>query len=276
MPTILFPTDFSHVARRALDYVMPIAEQLDAKVLLLHVCNLPASYAEAPTYVLDEEMAVVEAEARARMCDTQRQLRSAYPQVSCCTRIIRGSTVASIVELAQEVDWVMMGTRGAGWWRQLFGGSIASRVMAQAPCPVLSIPARDTFHGIRHIIFASNYEPGDLQALRSITELARVFEAEVEVVHISTATEEAAPEQFRAFCQRVEETIAYPRLSFRIYPHKNVQQALTKLVAHPKVEILAMCPQRRQGLDRLLHRSQTRAMAQHSEKAILALPTQVM
>ncbi|RMG70329.1 MAG: universal stress protein [Bacteroidetes bacterium] len=275
MPTILFPTDFSKVAQRALEYIIPIAAQLQAKVRLLHVCNLPASYTEAPSYVLDEEMAVVEAEARARMCDLQRRLRSSYPELTFCTRIVRGSTVRTIVEEAHEADWIMMGTRGAGWWRQLFGGSIASRVVAQAPCPVLSIPARDTFHGIHHIIFASNYEPGDLQALRSISDLAKVFDAEIEVVHISTAGEDPNPEQFQAFCARIEQTIAYPRLSFRVYPHKNVQQALSKLVSHPKVEILAMCPQRRSGLDRLLHRSQTRAMAQHCEKAILALPTQM-
>ena len=59
-------------------------------------------------------------------------------------RIIPGLPAAQIVSLAkkEKVDLVVMGTHGRSGWQRFVLGSVADRVLRDAPCPVLTIPER--------------------------------------------------------------------------------------------------------------------------------------
>ncbi|GAB4412440.1 MAG: universal stress protein [Bacteroidia bacterium] len=274
MINILFPTDFSPHARNALRYLAPIAVRMSAQVFLLHVYEADGTWEEEPAELAAEERAIVEAEMRAWLCEDIRWIRVNHPGVVVSGVLRSGETLPVIKRYAGEMhaDWIMMGTRGGGWRRQLQGGSLASRLASEANCPVLIIPGNDSFHGLSRIVFATNYQPSDLQALRRLLALARPFGAEIQIVHISPTHEPAAPEAFRRFREQVVQQLPYPYLSFRLLLSRDVSKGLVKLVNSPEVELLAMSPRKMPSWKRWLVGSRTQFISHQSCKAVLTLP----
>jgi nucleotide-binding universal stress UspA family protein len=77
--------------------------------------------------------------------ETLHQIRTGKISESVTSRtlILRGSAADLIVQVAAEerVDAIVIATHGWTGWRRLVFGSVAGRVVRQAACPVLAIPA---------------------------------------------------------------------------------------------------------------------------------------
>jgi nucleotide-binding universal stress UspA family protein len=58
------------------------------------------------------------------------------------TVVAEGSPTRKIVEMAADMDLVVMGTLGRSAISKLFMGSVAERVTRYAPCPVLVVRSK--------------------------------------------------------------------------------------------------------------------------------------
>ena len=127
---ILFATDFSPHAERALDYALSLAQEYEAELTLLHVLEeIPPSWdlATVTSDVVSRLERPIPAEARNR-----RTLKS---------RMRVGRPYQEIVRYAleTETDLVILGVRGRNALDLALFGSTAHRVINQAPCPVLAV-----------------------------------------------------------------------------------------------------------------------------------------
>lgn len=136
---ILVPTDFSIIARHAFKYAMKYGEKFNAEFVLFHSDNTPK-----PTYSfinkLDE---IIETEAQKTMTELANSVQEEMElnaKVSCVFNF--GDAVSSITEYAKknEVDLIIMGTKGESVIQNKIFGSIASGVMEESTCPTLLIP----------------------------------------------------------------------------------------------------------------------------------------
>jgi glycine betaine transporter len=140
---ILVPVDFSAYSERALEYAIALAGRLGASLHLLHVVEDPIA-----TGVWGGETVLPNlTELREELVDgAERQLvtyreaaeRAGVPVVSTAQV---GLPAISIVDHATSlgVDLIVMGTHGRTGMAHLVMGSVAERVLRQAPCPVLTI-----------------------------------------------------------------------------------------------------------------------------------------
>jgi nucleotide-binding universal stress UspA family protein len=136
---ILVPIDFSEYSDHALDYAIPFASKLQARLTLLHVIEVfPVSDTEAvmlpPDYFLELEVSA------------NRQMRSYLERVTTAglkgeVAVVHGTPFQVITETAKErqIDLIIMGTHGRTGLRHLWLGSVAERVVRLAPCPVLVV-----------------------------------------------------------------------------------------------------------------------------------------
>ena len=127
---ILFATDFSRHAERALDYALSLAQEYEAELTLLHVLEeIPPSWdlATVSSDVVSRLERPIPVEARNR-----RTLKS---------RMRVGRPYQEIVRYAleTETDLVVLGVRGRNALDLALFGSTAHRVIHQAPCPVLAV-----------------------------------------------------------------------------------------------------------------------------------------
>jgi len=136
---ILYPTDFSENAAAAWPYALHMAEQLGARVLLLHVT--PGPYPAPETFLSAEQWREIFA-AHRREAEVQLgALASTAPEVKAEILVTRGVPFLEIVRVAAErkADLIVMGTHGRTGLAHALMGSVAEKVVRMAACPVLTV-----------------------------------------------------------------------------------------------------------------------------------------
>lgn len=136
MKRILVPVDGSGNALRALRHAIGRAKESQAEVHVLHV-EPPPHYQEARVYALREDIARIHQEARQRLLqDAVDELQQAG--VAHAAHLAEGEVASAIAQFAesQQVDEIVMGTRGMSAFGQMLLGSVASRVVHFVKMPV--------------------------------------------------------------------------------------------------------------------------------------------
>jgi nucleotide-binding universal stress UspA family protein len=132
---ILFATDFSPASDAALHYATAMARDSGARLLILHVEEMPVPYAAgemvmpAPLYPNPEVRRMLE------------EVVPDDPSVRYEHHLVQGSPAEEIASVAhqQAVDLLVMGTHGRTGIRRVLMGSVAEAVMRHADCPVLTL-----------------------------------------------------------------------------------------------------------------------------------------
>ncbi|MFK7923628.1 MAG: universal stress protein [Bacteroidia bacterium] len=271
---ILFPTDFSAPANNALRFVLPFAKKLQARIILMHAYTVPTPIMDAPFYAWEEEFKRQEALVLQQLESIKETILKDHPELVITSITSMGFPVPSILIAAEKhgTDWIVMGTKGASGLKKVFLGSVAAQVIGRSKVPVLAIPETEELPEIHRIVYATNYELSEIEALRRITRLAERYDAEVLIAHVFVEDGSPPVERWESFEAVVRAQIPYPKLSFKFVPHYELKEALAELLNYTGAEILAMCPQKRSLLDRLFHPSKTKAMAYQTRTPLLAIP----
>jgi len=134
---VLFPTDFSDTADRALSYLEHLVRETQAEVTLLHVQD--QAKIEGHLRHKLEEFNRIDAERLERM---KLRLEQSHPR-AVHVDVPYGSPTAVILERARshEFSLILMGSQGRGFIHEVFLGSVANNVARHAPLPVLFVPA---------------------------------------------------------------------------------------------------------------------------------------
>jgi universal stress protein A len=127
---ILVPLDFSVALEPILRFALSLAEQLDAKVELLHV-RQPRGEAPSPHGDFDERT------VRAALDEV---VRHAGGRVTA-THVVEGTAAERILERIAAIDphLVVMGTHGRTGVARWVLGSVAETVLRRAGCPILTL-----------------------------------------------------------------------------------------------------------------------------------------
>jgi nucleotide-binding universal stress UspA family protein len=146
--TILAPTDFSAHSEEAVRYACALADRLGAELHLLHILSefLPAGPDPLLMPVMPPEY-YKENEDRARETLDHLLDPSWGTPISVVTAVRWGSPVEAIVSYAVDHrnDLVVIATHGRTGLSHVLLGSVAERIVREAPCPVLTI--RDRHRG---------------------------------------------------------------------------------------------------------------------------------
>jgi nucleotide-binding universal stress UspA family protein len=138
--TVLVPTDFSEDAQLAANAAFRIlGPEGERRVVLVHAYRLPIEDEHLPARVLMKEIRAAEEDAHARLEAKRASLERPGVQVEGTS--IEGYPADVILARAESVhpDLIAMGTHGRSGLDRLFLGSTAERVLASAPCPVLTV-----------------------------------------------------------------------------------------------------------------------------------------
>jgi nucleotide-binding universal stress UspA family protein len=125
---VVWATDFSPPATRALSYARWISARSTADLVLVHVVP-PGRRAGGRDQVRAAEQRLAEIGPALRGRRLVRVVEWGDPGV----RILR-------IARERNASLVVMGTQGSGAIHSILAGSTARRVVRAAPCPVLAVP----------------------------------------------------------------------------------------------------------------------------------------
>jgi nucleotide-binding universal stress UspA family protein len=139
---ILWPTDFSGIAKKALPHVKSIAEKYDAEIHVLYVIEDIAHHDD--WYGIFDQKHVQDLKAHAHKTASKRLSLICEKYLEGCPRYIKhvavGDSTQEILKLIKQekMDAVVMASHGKkGCFRF---GSVAERVLKDSPVPVTIIP----------------------------------------------------------------------------------------------------------------------------------------
>ena len=140
---ILYPTDFSDVSLKALDYIKQLKESGSMKVILLHVINqrnveLVRVYGVGKLDIAEWEREML-GRARESLTKIEKELEASGFEVK--TRIEAGIPLREIlqVEREEDVSLIVIGSHGKTNLEEMFLGSVSEKVIRKCKKPVLVI-----------------------------------------------------------------------------------------------------------------------------------------
>ena len=121
--SILFPTDFSSYSNQAYLHAVALADAHHASLTIVYV-NVPGQEGEAGYWR-----------------NLLEQIRPANPNIPVRHVFLVGDPATEIVRYARDsgVDRIVMGTHGRTGTERLLMGSVAEKVLRDAPCSVLVV-----------------------------------------------------------------------------------------------------------------------------------------
>jgi nucleotide-binding universal stress UspA family protein len=142
---ILVATDFSTASRPAFRRALELASANSAALWITHVAVPPVPLSPNG-YVLPRVYDEMDAAIRADAVKHLRRLlaRAQKAGVRGRTLLLRGAPHEALSKAARghRADLMVLGTHGRTGMARFFVGSVASRVVASAPCPVLTVRGR--------------------------------------------------------------------------------------------------------------------------------------
>lgn len=139
---ILHPTDFSPASRAAFAHALEMARANRAELVLLHVLSAVVPV-PGDGYISPK---VYEQIAESNRAWAQKQLDRLVARAKAARVRVRGMLADGVahdqivrVARARRADLLVLGTHGRTGLAKVFLGSVASRVVAAAPCPVLTV-----------------------------------------------------------------------------------------------------------------------------------------
>ena len=133
---ILIATDGSEKNKAAVEEALRIGRACGSEVCAAYVADLSFESASADVAIRDT-WEVIQKEADT----TLAAVRSSAEGVPLKTVILEGKPAAEIVRFATEnqIDLIVIGTRGKRGFERLLLGSVAEQVVRSAPCKVLVV-----------------------------------------------------------------------------------------------------------------------------------------
>jgi nucleotide-binding universal stress UspA family protein len=133
--TILHPTDFSERSELAFRLACSLARDYGARLVVLHVVPVPT------VYYGEGVMVAPPPEDQDALREKLVQLKPRDPKVAVEHQLLKGDAATEIVRVAEETkaDVIVIGSHGRTGLARLMLGSVAEKVMRNAPCPVVTV-----------------------------------------------------------------------------------------------------------------------------------------
>ncbi|MFC5269876.1 universal stress protein [Adhaeribacter terreus] len=275
MKKILVPTDFSAEAHRAFDIATELAHLSGAEVKLLNVIEVngtPNFSATGDTMVggIDQVYMVKLLEAtRAQM---QRMLATnRFPDVKISHEVDVDDIFHNIRKTVtdENIDLIVMGTKGADGLNEVLIGSNTEKVVRQAHCPVLTVKGTTDVFNVRNIVFPSNFREESPYVVDVLRYFQNLFNAQIHLVYINTPTTFGTSRESKNRMQDFVNRFGLQNYTLNIHNDAVEEDGILNFAHEVDADLIIMATHGRTGFSHLLSGSIAEDMVNHSNLPIL-------
>jgi nucleotide-binding universal stress UspA family protein len=274
MKKILFPTDFSDVSKNAFIYALKLADSINAEIITLHVYQLPqANYINISKY-LHEVYDVTELSKFENYKDEIPVLRNIAEKnnlhhIKISHVLILGNLIHEIQKMTKEdtFDFVVMGTKGATGLKETFLGTVATQVMNDVKTAVLAIPEHCQYKPIKKILFVTQFRTEDMESLKRVMILAKVFKAHIDCLRVQTSHHENKNDAMEDWNQIVKNQ----DILLHSITGDDVEGIILNFIELHKISMIAMHVYHKNFFEKLFKISLSKKLAFHVNVPILAI-----
>ncbi|WP_047414630.1 universal stress protein [Cellulophaga sp. Hel_I_12] len=276
MRTVLIPTDFSTNALHAIQYAIQLYKCEETNFYFLHAfadeVYGPFKKPNGDSFKEQKETVQKNSEYVLKELVEKITLKEHNPKHTYKAIAVFESLVDAVNDFADEqnIDLVVMGTKGATADKKITFGSHTVQVFKYVKCPVLAIPENYEYRQPKKILFPTDYMiPYKRRELKLLNTLAALFKSQLYCLHISDF-EDLSYRQIdnKRFLQ---ESLSKAYLSFERSPVKNKAEAILEFIGTNEIDLLVMVNSRHSFLEDMLYRSTVDEIGLHLKLPFLVL-----
>ena len=190
MKTIIAPTDFSPVSLNAVNYAADIAKEINAELILVHVDDFLVTGID---FTIETTMNYAEAcgaEQLKNLCD--KILERTDNKIKVRTENIPGIVFNEIENLCnlEKPFAIVMATHSPSTFERVILQSVTLDAAKNIQAPVLIVPDKTTFRGIKNIGLACDLKTIYREPLEILRTLVSTFHATLHLLHVRKPGEE--------------------------------------------------------------------------------------
>jgi nucleotide-binding universal stress UspA family protein len=142
---VLVATDFSAPASAAIDYAATLARKAGARLHVVHVLEEPFVPAGPYEWHLPDTPARREGRYQRALVRVSKDAAAVGDRVTATVEVRAGEVTRSIAQAAIDygADVIVLGTRGRGGLRHLFGGGTVARLQRLSGRPIMTVRDAD-------------------------------------------------------------------------------------------------------------------------------------
>jgi len=260
MRRVLIPTDFSENAFNALKYACQVFKYEKSEFYIVH------AYADQ-VYQKDnlEERSLLNELKKDIFQKSEKQLEDIKARLYEYSpnprhRYSYTSVFATLIDMANDwveqenMDIVVMGTRGETNDRKITFGSNTLQMMRYVNCPVLAVPEEYEYHPPKEVLFATNYMvPYKRRELKLLCDMTGSFRSTIHMLYIDPVKDLSLRQEDNQ--EFLKGCLSKPELRFETSPEKDKTLAITKYIVHKSIDMLVIVNSRHSYLEDMLYRS---------------------
>lgn len=241
---IIFPTDFTELAMRALKFAVGICKRHNAALHLVNAVELDYySFSIEPySSAVYSNQEVLDA-AKSNLQRLRDEIEK-KDGISCVVHVEPGNPAHFICSVASEenADLIIMATHGASGFREFFIGSNAYKVVKHAPCPVLTMPGSFTKETFDRILFPIR----DIAGIEEKYEVVKTLLLQKNtLLEVTGIVDKSRPEQITKISNslaKLKLRMVDDHINFRsdLYYASQVANDILKIASEKDVDLLAI------------------------------------
>jgi len=274
MNTILVPLDFSEPSENALEFAVGIANDLKANILLLHTEQMPiASYELEPVAFTIQNNIELNTNL---LLDRANKIKEIYPSIGSINYSVEmGDLKSNITEYIRKknIDLIVMGITGkTSTLSKVFFGSNAITISRSAKVPVIIVPNKCRYSGIKNIAYACDYrehaEGGN--DLIEIKNISKIFKALLNVIHIIPEGHLLTDKEVETDTYIESQLDNIKHRSF-IFPRKNIVAEILDFIQVQKVDLIVLEQAKHSFFHEIFYPSVTKELAFNSPIPVMTI-----
>ena len=284
MKTIAELTDFSKSAEHAAEYACLMADKLHAHILLYHAFYVPLPVpvmTGAPPYYHDHKKTQDDVMTQMEYLSqhlakklTKKHIKMPVIDIMSESGTI-GDNIDDVIHQKRGITWIVMGDKskkeeGIG---HFISGSDTYSILERTIKPVFLIPEKAILKVPQKIGFATDMAKNDHKYLQNLIDIARIFDAEVIVIHVVThklTVEEKV--QLADYFNKLKAKTNYDKIVYEDIVGQDVSVALNKFSHISDLDMLAMIHRKYDFFERIFHDSITKKIIKYHHLPLIIFP----
>ena len=275
MKKILIPTDFSENSKKATDYGINLFDAEGTVFVFLNTFYIPYSADEVSfTYdgLTKDNAEKLFEEEKERI---QKQFPELKAQMEFDFEIGDVVGVANSVVARENIDYIVMGTKGASGLNEFLVGSRTASMIKEVECPLIIVPEKASFKRPEKILFTTDKELQKVDLdLGILVKIAKKYNSSVHAYYVSKSGENKNVEaNFIKYDLDVK--LVDVKHDLEVSINADPIDAIESYMKKYPVDLIAMISTKGNLFHELFHTSVTKKIAMHTDIPMLIMHTKV-
>lgn len=277
MKRILVPTDFSDQANYALEVAISLARRTGAAIKLLHVVEMtpPAttfnvtgeiSAPDNMNHVYTMQLLEVTKKRMHSLIESVDHDGVVLEQEVDVDRVI--NKIKRVIE-DDQVDLVVMGSKGSSGLDEFLIGSNTEKVVRTATCPVLTVKNRIPDFDVKEIVLASDFKREIDKAVEKFKEFQQLFGARIHLVYINTPGAFESSGNLQEKLASAARKYGLQNFTINVYSDTIEEDGILHFAEDINADLIMMATHGRTGLAHLLSGSIAEDLVNHTNRPVL-------